>query len=87
MKLKYTFETMQLDDNVVAVPVGKGARDFSAAIRLNESAAEIFGLLQNDVTEEYIISVMSQRHGEDPVKVTEYVHEFITGLKNEAVLE
>jgi hypothetical protein len=87
MKLKYTFETMQLDDKIVAVPVGQGAQDFRAAIRLNDSAAEIFDLLQEDVTEDDIISVMIRRHGDDPDKVTEYVHEFIKGLKKEAVLE
>ena len=86
MKLKYTFETMQLDDNVVAVPVGPDSQDFSAAIRLNNSAAEIFELLKEDVTEEHIVSVMIQRYGNERNEVADFVHEFLEGLKKEAVL-
>ena len=87
MKLKYSFELMPLDDKVIAVPVGAGAQDFHAAIKLNDSAAEIFELLQEDVTDEYIISVMRQRYGDKENNVADFVHEFIEGLKKEAVLE
>jgi len=87
MKLKYTFETVELDDQVVAVPVGEGSQDFRAAVRLNDSAAEIFDLLKEDTTEEAVVEALVKRHGDDRDEVAGFVHEFIENLKKEAILE
>lgn len=87
MKLKYSFEKMDLDDYIIAVPVGDGAQDFRAAIRLNSSAAEIFDLLQTDTSEEEIVSTLVERHEDDSAEVALFVHEFIEGLKKAAIIE
>ena len=38
MKIKYTFEKMELDGEIVAVPVGERAADFRAVLYVNEEA-------------------------------------------------
>lgn len=86
MKLKYEFEMMELDDSTIAVPVGCGVQDFRAAIRLNTSAAEIFGLLKDDTTEEEIVSELIKRHGDNAKEVAELVREFIEKLKESQLL-
>lgn len=56
MRLKYSFETTELDDYVVAVPVGANAGGYSGVIKLNKTAAFIFSLLEKDTTEEAIVN-------------------------------
>ena len=87
MKLKYSFENMELDDYVLAVPVGNDAQNFRAAIRLNSSAVEIFDMLKEETSEDEIVSALVKRHGDDRVEVAGFVHEFIEGLKKVAIIE
>lgn len=86
MKLKYTFETMELDDHIIAVPIGEGAREFRGVVKLNESAAEIFELLKQETTEASVVTLMKRRYG-DEREIVGYVHDFINYLANEGVLE
>jgi uncharacterized protein YihD (DUF1040 family) len=85
MKLKYTFETMKLDEYIVAVPVGDDAEKFHGVIKLNESAAEIFDLLKEDTTEDVIIDELKNRYGDDQ-KIPGFVKEVIDHLSVEGVL-
>lgn len=85
MRLKYTFETMELEDKVIAVPVGESAKEFRGVIRLNESAAEIFDLLKQETTEEAVVAVLKERYGDEP-EILEFVHEFIENLTSKGVL-
>ena len=52
MKTKYRFEIMELDDGLVAVPVGAGAEQFQGVLKLNETAKSIIELLENETTED-----------------------------------
>lgn len=85
MKLKYIFERMELDDQIVAVPVGEGSQEFHGVIKLNNSGYEIFELLKNDTTEADIIEVLHKRYGNLP-EIEGFVNDMITYLKNEGVL-
>lgn len=85
MKLKYNFENMELDNWLIAVPVGEGAEEFQGTLKLNKSAAEIFNLLKNDTTETKIIAELTRRHGDDP-QIADYVHSMVMQLWNEGVL-
>lgn len=85
-KLKYTFETMELDDRIVAVPVGDGAQDFRGVIKLNQSAAEIFDLLKQDTTEDAVVAELKKKYGDD-TSIARYVHEAVEYFTSEGVLE
>lgn len=86
MKLKYTFESMELDDRIIAVPVGDGAQDFRGVVKLNDSAAEIFDLLKQETTEEAVVEALKARYGDDP-EISSFVREAIDYLAQEGVLE
>ena len=60
MRLKNHFESMTMRDRLVAVPVGNNAQ-FNGALKLNKTAAAIFELLKNDVSEEQIVDALSRQ--------------------------
>lgn len=87
MKLKYTFEVMEMDDMKIAVPISDGNEPFKGVIRLNESAAVIFDMLKNDVTEEDIVSEIQKIYD---VKVSDLelsVRRCIAEFKREGIIE
>ena len=86
MKLKYEFETTELADEIIAVPVGDNARDFSGVLNLNDSAAAILKLLQKDTTVEQIVSALLEEYEGTKEEMTAFVEKFIGKLRNEDLL-
>lgn len=87
MKLKYTFEMMELDDQQMAVPVGEGADEFHGILKLNKSAAAIFRLLKENTTEEAVIAKLLETYDIEEDELKTYVHEYIEELKGAGVIE
>lgn len=85
MKLKYSFETMELDDCIVAVPVDVTC-SFQGVIRLNESAAEIFELLKDDTSETDIVNKLASRYSSSTEDLHEYVQDIIQRLSESGFL-
>ena len=52
MKLLYDFEIMDMGDEVVAVPVGEGARAFHGMLRMNEDAAQMLRQIKDSSSPE-----------------------------------
>ena len=86
MKLKYNFETTELGEEIIAVPVGDKAREFSGVINLNDSAATILKLLQEETTVERIVSALMEKYEGDKEEITVFVEKFINKLKSENLL-
>ena len=88
MKLKYQFETMQLDDQVVAVPVGGDTARLQGVIKMNGSAAEIFQMLVQDTSEaEIVASLMKEYKDSSAEEIQEYVRSFLSILSEKDILE
>jgi hypothetical protein len=80
MHLKYTFETMELDDRIVAVPLNENMDEYRGIVKLNETAAFIFNLLREDVTEDDLVNALENVY-DAPREVLlsdikKYLHEF-----------
>lgn len=86
MRLKYTFEMMELDDKTVAVPVGEKAEGFHGVIQLNETAAFIFHLLKDETTVEEIINTMSKEFDASKEILTVDVHRCIDEFRRRGIL-
>lgn len=86
MKLKYEFETTELGDEIIAVPVGDNARNFSGVINLNASAAAILKLLREDTTVEQIVSALLEEYEGTKEEITAYVEKVINKLRAEDLL-
>lgn len=86
MHLKYTFETMELDDRSVAVPVGPGANDFHGILKLNETAVFILNLLKNEITEEEIVEAMEKEYNVSRDVLAADVHRYVSDFMEKGLL-
>lgn len=82
MKLKYTFESVELGDEIVGVPVGESVRKIHGVLKLNKEGAEILQLLKTETTKEDIVKALSKKYENDPGTLSEYVHAFIGQLRS-----
>ena len=87
MKSKYTFEKMELDDEFVAVPVGENAADLHAVLNVNEEAMRILELLQNETTEEEIVTQLMKEYSGAKEEIASLVSDYISQLRQEGLLE
>ena len=58
MKIKKDFMLREVAGYYVVVPVGEGALEFNGVINLNESGAFLWKTMENDVTEEQLVSAL-----------------------------
>lgn len=87
MKAKYNFEIMELDDEQVAVPVGAGADEFQGVLKINETAAAVLKLLEEDTTEEKIIDQITEQYSGNREDISKYIHDYIQILFKEGIIE
>ena len=87
MRAKYTFEIMDLDDDMVAVPIGYNGEQFKGVLKINETASSILRQLETDTTEEKIVDALMLEYSGDRKEIADCVHEFVEYLKAEEVVE
>ena len=87
MKTKYSFELMELDDSIVAVPVGKGAEQFRGVLKVNDTAATILKLLEKDTSEGMIVETILKEYSGEKEEIEKYVHDYIEKLIKEGIVQ
>ena len=87
MKSKYLFEKMELDGEIVGVPVGESASELHAVLNLNEEAMRILELLREETTEQEVIAQLLKEYDSTKEEIAPLVHEFIGQLRHEGFLE
>ena len=87
MKSKYTFEKMELDGEIVAVPVGESAEDLHAVLTVNEEAMRILELLQEETTEEALVTQLMKEYEGEKAEIASLVSVYIEQLRKEGLLE
>ena len=87
MKLKYSFECIDMGSEFIAVPVGKGAKEIQGVLKLNREGAEIITLLANDMTEKAIVQALRVRYKTSEGILTDYVHNTIEKLTAIGLIE
>ncbi len=86
MRLKYQFETMELDDSVVAVPVGEGANYFHGVVKLNGTAALLMDLLKEERTEEELIEILENEYEVSREIIAADVHKCVSDFMEKGLL-
>ena len=87
MKLKHTFEMMEIDEQKMAVPVGDGADAFHGILKLNQSAAAILELLKEETTEEEMVQKLKGGYDSSEEEIRTYVHDYVEELKKAGFVE
>lgn len=86
MKLNYSFELVEMGDEIIAVPVGENASQLSGIVKLNDSAKEIFELLKSETTECEIVDILVAKYEDDPTTIARYVHNTIETLRENKLI-
>lgn len=87
MKIKEGFVLRKVADSWMAVPIGKMAGKIQGLIALNETAADIWNILQEDHTEEEVVNILTLHYDEKPEVLLENVKEFVEELDIRGMLD
>lgn len=87
MKLKYTFENIDMGEEIIAIPVGKNAEQVHGVLKLNREGLEIIKLLENDVTEQEIINLLASKYEIDSETLKIYVRKAVKVMQAEGLVE
>ena len=81
MKLKHTFETMELDGEIMAVAMDCASDEDRVMLRLNGSAADILALLKDDTTEDAVVAGLLAQYDADEATIRGNVREYLQTLR------
>ena len=87
MKLKYSFEEVDMGEEIISVPVGKGAEEIHGVLKLNQEGKEILNLLKDNITEEKIVESLCNKYDNDYETLKGYVKQVINTLRKANLIE
>ena len=86
MKIKDGFVVRKIANQFMAVPIGARAKELHGMIGLNETAAFLWGLLEEERTVEELASLLYNEYDISEEKALETVNRFGALLEKEGVL-
>lgn len=87
MKLKCRFDSINMGEEIISVPVGNGAEEISKVVKLNEAGHEIMNLLEKDTTPDEIVDVLVSKYENDTESLYRYVNDVIKTLSNAGLID
>ncbi len=87
MKLKYQFDTVNMGEEIISVPVGKGSEQVHGIVKLNTSGYEVMGLLKDEMTSDDIIDILASKYENNKDELSKYVNSVIGTLGNAGLIE
>lgn len=85
MKLKYEMEILEMDNEIMAVPIGSD-REFKGILRMSGAAPDIVELLKKETTEDEIITALLKEYDTTEEVLREAVKKIITILDENSLL-
>ncbi|MBQ1950698.1 MAG: PqqD family protein [Clostridia bacterium] len=86
MKIKDGFVVRQVGGNHIVVPVGSMTVDFNGIITLNETAAFLWGQLQQEHTTDELTELLLAEYDVDKATAEQDVARFLDALKEAELL-
>jgi hypothetical protein len=77
---------MELDDSIVAVPIGDGAKEYKGVLKMNETAAAIFKLMEKGLTESEIVDAIEREYEVPREKLVSDVQKYISLFEAEGLI-
>lgn len=87
MRLKKGFVMHNIGDEYMAVATGDLLQDFYGYVRNNETAADIFRLLQEEISLEKVVDAMYQKYDVDREILVHDVSEIVEKFRKAGFLE
>ena len=87
MRIITDFETIDLDDDIIAVPVGNNASSIDGLLRVNSEGKEILDLLRVERTEEEIVSILASKYDTPISTISGFVHSSLSTLSDYGIIE
>ncbi len=87
MKLKGTFEPVDMGDEIVMVPVGNNNGKVQGIIRLDLAGKEILDLLTAYDNEDEVVRVLSEKYENDAETLKAYVGKVAAMLRDNSLIE
>ena len=86
MRLKFDFETMELDDSFIVIPVGEGASNYHGIIKVNDVGEEIIRLLKDDISEDTIVEMLLKEYDISQETLRACVLSFLSEFEKKGML-
>jgi len=86
LRLKYRFETMELEGETIVVPVGENVDQFRGVVKLNETAAFIFNLLKEETSEEAIVDAVEKEFDAPRSVIAADVKKYLVEFREKGLL-
>ena len=87
MRLKYTFESVDMGEQKILVPVGDEATEIHGVLKLNKEGLEIAELLKEDISEERIVDILANKYENEREILAKYVHNAIEVMRKADLIE
>lgn len=87
MKIKEGFILRTVAGQNVVVPVGSNALNFNAAITLNETAAFLWKQLENEKTEQELLTALTDEYEIDTASAKNDITVFLNVLREHEIIE
>ena len=87
MKIKYSFEAVDMGDEKILVPVGDGASGVNGVIKMNQEGLVIFNMLKDGLSENQIVEKLQSEYSTDPGILLGYVQSVIETLEKADIIE
>ncbi len=87
MKIKNGFLLRKVGEQNIVVAIGDESRDFNGIIRLNDTGRFLWEKLQNETTENGLVSAMLLEYDIDEATARNDTADFIESLKEANLLE
>ena len=86
MKIKDGFLLRKVGGQNVVVALGEASHSFNGIIRLNDTGVFLWKQLQQDMTEEQLLSAITAEYDIDPAQAQKDIAEFLESLRKAALL-
>lgn len=87
MKLKYSFEAVNMGNEIIMVPVGDNADQVHGVLKMNNEGQEIVNMLMNETDADSIINSLSEKYNAEKELIKKNVQDIVQLLRDNKLLE
>ena len=87
MKLKFNFESVDMGDEIIFVPVDEGAAQVQGVLKMNNEGLEIVELLKQEITGDMIVQKLAEKYDNNREILADYVAKVLRNLRAADLLD